>query len=282
MRGFLAVLTGVSAVAAALATGSGAVATAPSGDTCSVSGSGTAYTITVMLPANAPEQGAFAIRSAGHAIANLNVASNSGMLSKTSGPDGKSTAWVLDTSAVPGATVSAAVTTDTALTGKSTFIVTPGNMDRSSWYDAILCQFPKGTPVPSSNFTAQKKATYNAATGTWREAVTLPGPGKVEFRPQDDRRRRDAQAADQGRRDLGEQGRQGDADAPADARRHRGAQQQRRHQAQPQHRVLTQERQAGEQGRRPHAPQVTPAAGHRRPRSPVAGRWSRTDRPTGQ
>ena len=181
MRGFLAVLTGVSALAAALATGSGAVATAPTGDTCTVSGSGTAYTITITLPANAPEQGAFAIRSAGHTIVNMDVASNSGMLSKSSGPNGTSTAWVLDNSAVPGATVSAAVTTDTALTGTRTFIVTPGSMDRSSWYDAILCQFPKGTPVPSNGFKVQKNAIYNAVSGTWREAVTLPGPGKVVF-----------------------------------------------------------------------------------------------------
>jgi hypothetical protein len=181
MRGFLAVLTGVSALAAAVATGSGAVATAPTGDTCTVNGSGTAYTITIVLPANAPEQGAFAIRSAGHTIVKLDVASNSGMLSKSSGPTGKTTAWVLDNSAVPGATVSAAVTTDTPLIGKSTFIVTPGSMDRSSWYDAILCQFPKGTPVPSNDFKAQKNAIYNAVSGTWREAVTVPGPGRVNF-----------------------------------------------------------------------------------------------------
>ena len=88
---------------------------------------------------------------------------------------------MLGNSAVPGATVSAAVTTYTALTGKSTFIVTPGAMDHSSWYDAILCQFPKGTPVPSNAFTAQKNAIYNAASGTWREAVILPGPGRVNF-----------------------------------------------------------------------------------------------------
>jgi hypothetical protein len=181
MRGFLAVLTVVSALAAALATGSGAVATAPTGDTCTVNGSGTAYTITIMLPANAPEQGAFAVRSVGHTIVNLDVASNTGKLSKSSGPNGQMSAWVLDNSAVPGATVSAAVTTDKALTGTSTFIVTPGSFDHSSWYDSILCQFPKGAPVPSNAFTAQKKAIYNAGSGTWREAVTLPGPGKVIF-----------------------------------------------------------------------------------------------------
>jgi hypothetical protein len=178
MKRFLVVLMGVCGLAAA---GSGAATAAPTGDTCTVSGSDTAYTIAIMLPANAPEQGVFAIRSNGHTVVKMDVSSNAGVFSTTSGPTGKSRAWVLNDSAVPGATVSAAVTTNTALTGKSTFIVTPGGIGGSVWYDAILCQFPRGTSVPSNSFTAQKNAIYKAKTGTWQESVTVPGSGRINF-----------------------------------------------------------------------------------------------------
>ena len=57
---------GVSALvlAACLAAGSGAAMNAPSGDTCSVTGGGTSYTVVINLPANAQEQGAFAFGGA--------------------------------------------------------------------------------------------------------------------------------------------------------------------------------------------------------------------------
>ena len=88
MRGFRAVLTGVSALAAALATG-----IRRDDDRAHRRhrhGERQRHRLHHHhhAPDNAPEQGAFAIRSAGHAIVKMDVASNSGMLSKSSGPNG--------------------------------------------------------------------------------------------------------------------------------------------------------------------------------------------------
>ena len=62
-----------------------------------------------------------------------------------------------------------------------TFTVVPANAARTAWFDPVTCSFPKGTPVPSNKFTPKQKAIYNAKTGTWREAVIVPGPGKLIF-----------------------------------------------------------------------------------------------------
>jgi hypothetical protein len=53
MKRFLAVMLGVFAPAAFLTGSSGAATLAPSGDTCSATGSGTSYTLVINLPANA-------------------------------------------------------------------------------------------------------------------------------------------------------------------------------------------------------------------------------------
>ena len=132
-------------------------------------------------PCERSEQGAFAIDATGRTIAKVDVSSSPGVFSSTSGPGGKSAAWVPDAGAVPGASVVAAVTTSAALTGSNTITVTPAGTDRTTWFDPVVCSFPKGATIPSSRFTAQHKATYSAVSGTWREAVTLPGPGKVNF-----------------------------------------------------------------------------------------------------
>ena len=181
MKGSWRVLAGTSVLAAALAAGSSATTNTATGDTCTVSGSGTTYTVTIMVPANGPEQGAFAIDATGRAIAKVDVSSSPGTFSSTGGPGGKSAAWVPDAGIVPGASVVAAVTTSAALTGSNTITLTPASSDRTSWFDPVVCSFPKGATIPKSSFTVQKKATYSAVSGTWREAVTLPGPGKVNF-----------------------------------------------------------------------------------------------------
>jgi hypothetical protein len=179
--GFWRVLTIISVVAAALSASAGATANAPTGDTCTVNGSGTAYTITINIPSNGPEQGAFAVGSKGVTVGKIDASATPGSFSTTGGPAGASTAFVLNNTAVPGASVTVAVTTSGPLPASGTFTITPANFDHTTWFNPVVCTFPNGTPVPSNKFTAQKKATYSATTGTWREAVVLPGPGKVNF-----------------------------------------------------------------------------------------------------
>src|SRR5215207_2639995 len=73
MKRFWAVALGVFAPAAFLAANSGAVTDAPSGDTCSVTGSGTSYTLVINLPENAAEQGSFAFGAPGAKVMNINA-----------------------------------------------------------------------------------------------------------------------------------------------------------------------------------------------------------------
>ena len=179
MKALVKALTGVFVLAAALAGGSGAAMSAPSGDTCTVNGSGTSYTIVINIPPTGPEQGAFAIGAAGRTIGTITMPNDSGTLSTTGVPANASAAWIMDGKAVPGSSLTASVKTNGAVSG--VFTVVPANLDRTTWFDAVVCSFPKGTPVPSNKFTAQKKATYSATTGTWRAAVIVPGPGKLNF-----------------------------------------------------------------------------------------------------
>ena len=82
--------------------------------------------------------------------------------------------------AVPGQSITASLATTAPITGS--FSVVPANAQRTAWFDPVVCSFPKGaSPVPSNKFTAKHGAIYNARTGTWKEAVVVPGPGKLIF-----------------------------------------------------------------------------------------------------
>src|SRR4029078_11074093 len=80
---------------------------------------------------------------------------------------------------VPSHSVTASLMTSAPITG--TFTVVPSNATRTAWFDAVTCSFPKATPVPSNRFTPKQKAIYTVKTGTGREAVVVPGPGKLIF-----------------------------------------------------------------------------------------------------
>jgi hypothetical protein len=170
---------GALVLAACLVAGSGAAMSVPSGDTCTVTGSGTSYTVAVTLPANAQEQGAFAFGGAGGNVTNIVIPATPGALATTGVPANTSAMWVLNAPAVPGQSITASLVTSAPITGSFTLV--PSNGPRTAWFDPVACSFPKGTPVPSNKFTVKKGATYDAKTGTWREAVVVPGPGKVIF-----------------------------------------------------------------------------------------------------
>jgi hypothetical protein len=168
---------GALVLAACLAAGSGAAMTAPSGDTCTVTGGGTSYTVVVSLPANAQEQGGFAF--GGATVTSIDVPATPGTLTTSGLPPNTSAMWTLNGAAVPGQSISASVVTSAPITGS--FTVVPANGTRTAWFDPVVCSFPKGTPLPSNKFTAKKTVIYNPKTGTWREAVIVPGPGKLIF-----------------------------------------------------------------------------------------------------
>ena len=178
MKRLLVTVTTATALAAVLSSGSSAVAKERSGDRCVATGNGTSYTIVITLPPSATEQRSFAFGAPGGTITKLNT-SGQGTVATTNLPANTTTALVLHAPAVPGASVTTGVTTSGPVPGR--FTVVPSNRDGTVWFDPVICQHPKSTPLPSSKFTVQNKVTYNSATETWRVFVTVPGRGRVIY-----------------------------------------------------------------------------------------------------
>jgi hypothetical protein len=61
-----------------LAATSDAAIQSQTGDTCVVNGNGTAYTVVINLPPNAPEQGGFAFGASGVKITNVRISDTAG------------------------------------------------------------------------------------------------------------------------------------------------------------------------------------------------------------
>jgi hypothetical protein len=169
---------GAFVLAGCLAAGSGAAMSSPSGDTCTVTGAGTSYTVVINLPANGQEQGAFAFGGSAK-VTNIDIPAATGALATTNVPANTSAMWTLNAAAVPGQSLTASIATSGPVTGS--FTVVPANGNRTAWFDPVACSVPKGAATPSNKFTVKKKVTYNATSGTWHEAVVVPGPGKVIF-----------------------------------------------------------------------------------------------------
>ena len=171
MRRLLMFVPGLIMSAAVLAASAGAVTDVPSGDTCSITGTGTTYTAVINIPANGTEQGAFAFGAPGGTVTNAAVVGGTGTVATTSLPAGTNLALKF-AAAVPGASVTASLTTSGPIPGS--FTVVPSDREGTTWFDPLVCQHPKAAPTPSNKFTARRTVTYNAKTGTWREVVTVP------------------------------------------------------------------------------------------------------------
>jgi len=175
MRLLLIFVVGLIMPAAVVAS-SGAVIDAPSGDSCSITGTGTNYTAVINIPANGIEQGGFAF---GAPVTTVSTVGASGTVSRTSLPANTNVAVMMPAAAVPGASVTLSLTTSGPIPGA--FTIVPANIDGTTWFEPVICQHPVGSPTPSNNFTAQKTATYDNKTGVWHEVVTVPGPGKLVY-----------------------------------------------------------------------------------------------------
>jgi len=157
----------------------GAVAV-PSGDTCAANGSGTTYTLVVTVPGNAPEQGGFAIGAPGGVtVTNVTVSGASGSPVTQNLPANTTAGWFGTTSAVPGSSITMAVTTSAAVSGS--FNVVPTNSTHTTYFDPLPCALSTVTPAPSNKFTVQRPFTYSAGNGSWHSFVAVPGPGRLIF-----------------------------------------------------------------------------------------------------
>jgi len=178
MKKVWAVALAVFAPAAFLAASSGAVTQVSSGDTCSATGSGTAYTLVINLPANAVEQGSFAFGVPGATVTKIDAPGTGGSLSTENLPGNTSAAWHLTAALVPGQSLTASLNTSAPIAGA--FRVVPADARQTTWYDAVTCAVAK-VAAPNNRFSVNKRFAYNAAGGTWRGSVTVPGPGKVVY-----------------------------------------------------------------------------------------------------
>jgi hypothetical protein len=157
--------------AAFLVSPSGAV---PTGDSCTASGSGTAYTLVITIPGSAPQQGGFAVGASGTTIKTIRSTDAPGSSSTKGLPAGTSVALLLQQTALPGA-VTVSVVTSSAV---KSFSVDAANPAQTAFIDRFTCVVsPATAPTSNGAFTAVKKATYDAKGGTWRELVTVPAAG---------------------------------------------------------------------------------------------------------
>ena len=175
---------GLAVSVALLAPAAGAEVRLSSGDTCTASGSGTSYGMTITLPSNASEQGGFAFGASGVTVKSIKDAGNPGIFSTQNLPVNTTGAWLLTSpQAVPGSSVTPALATSGPVTGS--FTVVPGTATTGgatmTYLDPIRCALVKGTPSPSNKFTVQQRVTYDSATGSWYVYVTVPGRGKVSI-----------------------------------------------------------------------------------------------------
>jgi len=146
----------------------------PTGDSCTASGSGTAYTLVITIPGSAPQQGGFAVGASGTTIKTIRSTDAPGSSSAKSLPAGTSLALLLQQPALPGS-VTVSVATGTAV---KSFSVDAANPAQTAFIDRFTCVVSPSTAATASGaFTAVNKTTYNAKGGTWRELVTVPAAG---------------------------------------------------------------------------------------------------------
>jgi len=175
LAGAAIAVTGMSVAAAFLVATAGAVSQGPTGDTCTASGSGTAYTLDITLPPNAAQQGGFAFGAPGITVTNIKSSSEGAFSNQNLSPS-TTGEWLLSNPAVVGATVTASLTTSGPVTGS--FTVVTATVPASGSFAPFLCAVSRSA-VPSDAFTAAQHSSYDSANGTWHQLVTVSGPGTV-------------------------------------------------------------------------------------------------------
>jgi hypothetical protein len=145
------------------------------GDTCTATGNGTAYTLAIDIPSTAPQQFGFAFGARGGTVTNAVVPGSQGTFSTQKLPGGSSGAWITMTPLMPGSTT-ASLTTTSSVSGS--FTVMPAGDTTPTYLEGITCTMAHGV-MPSSSFTVLGHPAYVRSSGVWRLGVRISGPGAV-------------------------------------------------------------------------------------------------------
>ena len=178
MKKLLGIVIGAFMPAAFLVGPAGAASQAPTGDTCTATGNGTAYTLTIMLPGDAPQQGGFAFGATGVKVTNINIAGYTGSLSTQSLPPNTTGQWLMSNPPRPGESVTAVLATSGPVSG-SFRVIAASSPPSGTFFKQFMCSVSHGAPVPGNVFTVNQHVTYDSAAGAWHLAVTVPGAGTV-------------------------------------------------------------------------------------------------------
>jgi hypothetical protein len=185
MRGVLmsGAVIGGAVAAALLAATAGAGVRATTGDTCSASGNSatgtTTYTLSISLAPNAPPQGGFAIGAPGVTVKSLSVSGTQGTFSTSNLPASTTGELILATPTTPAASIVAVVRTSGPVTGS--FTVVPTSSPASTFFAPFPCavEAATSTTTTTATLTTAAQASYDSATGAWRELVSVSAPGTV-------------------------------------------------------------------------------------------------------
>jgi hypothetical protein len=164
----------------------GAAAKTLTGDTCSATGSGTSFTLTVNIPAGEPTQGGFAIGGPGVTIVVIVIVDHPGTMSTNGLPPLTSNELLLNSNPLTsGGMYQVNVMTSGPFSGP--FNVVPANFPPTMYFPGFSCPLATGTGQPPpvaggpSNLFTPVVEIYDPVTNTWQEVVNVPGPGTVEF-----------------------------------------------------------------------------------------------------
>jgi len=171
--------SGLVAMTAILAVGAAARTQASSGDTCTYSANGTAYTVNIVTGSGVQQFG-FAFGAPGLTLTNIGVSGQNGSFTTGKLPANTSGAWISDTP-LTGNMV-ATLAGNGATTGP--VVVVPSAASQSSYFDAVTCAAATSTNTGGStakalSFTIASRATYSRAAGGWHLVVTIPVAGTV-------------------------------------------------------------------------------------------------------
>jgi hypothetical protein len=170
---------GLMATAAILAVAANARTQVPSGDTCTYSANGTAYTVNIVA-ASGVQQFGFAFGAPGLTLTNVGVSGQNGSMTTAKLPANTSAAWISDTP------LTGNVVATLAGSGSTTgpVVVVPSAASQSSYFDAVTCAAATSTNTGGStaralSFTVASHATYSRAAAGWHLVVSIPTAGTV-------------------------------------------------------------------------------------------------------
>jgi hypothetical protein len=172
MRG-LWVVIGVF-VSAFAATGASATLQSASGDSCTASGNGTAYTLHITV-APGTEQFGFAFGVAGATVTKVVIPGENGNFSTRNLAPNTSGAWVSDTPLTGAPVVS--LTTSSRATGSLT--VVPFGASQSAYFSSVRCVATGNAPASTGAFAVDPHITYHGTARAWLMVVTIPEGGTV-------------------------------------------------------------------------------------------------------